>query len=432
MNEYNENNKEIEATENKPQKPRKNHTTIKVMALIAAVAVIGSGTGFGGAYFAGKQFNNALVQQKPSENSNNLNNSGSSSSQSSAGGEDKNSNPTPTLDELQQGVSAPTSSGNVEYNSDGTYKYTRDLVNAVSDSIVYIDVSVVYNGKETLYSRGSGIIISTNGYIVTNNHVVEGGSKFSVKVNDNAHGGESKTYDAKLIGTDSDTDLAVLKIEAENLTAAVLGDSDKLHIGDDCFAIGNPFGLETSVSKGIISGLNRQVNSNNHALTSIQTDAAINSGNSGGALFNGYGEVVGVVNEKYISSNAESLGFAITINDAKSVIDDLISKGYVSGRALLGITYTFISESYASRYGIPAGMLIKSIDKSLAVGKSELKVGDTITEIDGQSVISGDISKILASKKPGEFVTLTVVREKGLSNEKLTFDVELSEDTGNS
>lgn len=429
MNEYNENNQEIEITETEKKKPRKNHTTAKVMAFIAAVAIVGGGTGFGGAYLAGKQFNNAIVQQNPSGNSGSSNSSSQSSANNS--GNVDSSAPTPTLDELQSGISSRPVSTSVELNSDGTYKYTRDLVSAVSDSIVYIGVYVNYNGTETLYTRGSGIIISTNGYIITNNHVVEDGTKFSVQVNDDAHGGEPKTYDAKLIGTDSDTDLAVLKIEAENLTAAVLGDSDKLHIGDDCFAIGNPLGLETSVSKGIISGLNRQVNNADHALTSIQTDAAINSGNSGGALFNGYGEVIGVVNEKYIASNAESLGFAITINDAKSVIDDLISKGYVSGRAMLGITYSLVSESYANRYGIPAGMLIKTIDSSLAVGKSDLRVGDTITEIDGESVITCDISKILASKKPGETITVTVVRKSGVSYQSLTFDIELSENMGN-
>lgn len=418
MNDFNENNNEIKT----PSKPRKEHLTAKVAALIAAVAIVGGGSGFAGTYFASRQFSNTVVEDNVPDTNN-----------STPSPDIDTSAPTPTLDDLQAGLSAPTAntSTEIEYNSDGTYKYTRDLVQAVSDSIVYIDVSIDYNGSKTLYSRGSGVIISKNGYIVTNNHVVESGDYFSVKVNDNAHDGESKTYDAKLIGMDSDTDLAVLKIEAEDLTAAVLGDSDKLHIGDDCFAIGNPLGLETSVSKGIISGLNRQVNTANYALTSIQTDAAINSGNSGGGLFNGYGEVIGIVNEKYVSSYAESLGFAITINDAKSVIEDLISKGYVSGRALLGITYTLIPESYANRYGIPAGMQVKSIDSSLAISKSGLKVGDTITEIDGQSVITGDVSKILAAKKPGDTVTLTVVRSGSSANRTEKIEVVLSENTGN-
>lgn len=417
MNDFNE----IEIAQSK-KATRKNHTTAKVMALIAAVAVVGGGSGFAGTYLTAKQFNSSVVQQDKE-------NSGSSGSHSSddAG---NSTVATPTLDELQSGITAPTSNAAIEYNSDGTYKYTRDLVSAVSDSIVYISVYVNYNGRETLYGAGSGIIISKDGYIVTNNHVVEYGDRFVVKVNDTKNGGESKNYDAVLIGTDSDTDLAVLKIEADNLNAAVLGDSDALHIGDDCYAIGNPFGLENSVSKGIISGLNRQISTTDHALTSIQTDAAINSGNSGGALFNGYGEVIGVVNEKYVSSYAESLGFAITINDAKSVIDDLIAKGYVSGRAILGITYTLITESYAQRYGIPRGALVRSINDSLEVAKSDLRVGDTITEIDGESVVSGDVSKILAKKNPGDTVTLTVIREGSSRNNSVKIDVVLSEDTG--
>lgn len=421
MNDFNEKN-EFEVEPQSPKKPRKNHTTAKVMAFIASVAIVGGGTGFVGTYFAGRQLRSEIVQQKPDSNT-------TQSPQQSENSEENKA--TPTLDELQEGVSVPTTDGQVERNSDGTYKYTRDLVNAVSDSIVYIDVSVNYYGTETLYSRGSGIIISKDGYIVTNNHVVEDGDLFSVKVNDNANGGESKTYDAKLIGTDSDTDLAVLKIEADNLPAAVLGDSDKLHIGDDCFAIGNPLGLETSVSKGIISGLNRQVNTADYALTSIQTDAAINSGNSGGGLFNAYGEVIGVVNEKYIASNAESLGFAITINDAKSVIEDLISKGYVTGRSILGITYTLIPETYANRYGLAAGMRIESIDSSLAIAKSDLRVGDTITKIDGESVLTNEVSKILASKTPGDMVILTVVRQGSSRNNTVDIEVELSENTGN-
>lgn len=427
MNEFFENNDENEVkTETPKKRPRKNHTTAKVAALIAAVAIVGSGSGFMGTYFASKQFSPVISQDDVIGNDKN-----SSSNDTSKDNNNNANSSAPTLDELQEGITAPTANAGVEYNSDGTYKYTRDLVNAVSDSIVYIDVSVNYYGEETLYSRGSGVIISKDGYIVTNNHVVENGDLFSVKVNDNANGGESKTYDAILIGTDSDTDLAVLKIDASGLPAALLGDSDKLRIGDDCFAIGNPLGLETSVSKGIISGLNRQVSTADYGLTSIQTDAAINSGNSGGGLFNGYGEVIGIVNEKYVSSYAESLGFAITINDAKSVINDLISKGYVTGRSLLGITYKLIPESYADRYGITAGMRVESIDSSLAVGRSDLRVGDTIIEMDGQSVVTGEVSKILASKKPGETIVLTVVREVNSKKQTLKIEVELSENTGN-
>ena len=422
MNDFNVSDNEIEVINSQPEKPRKNHTTAKVMALITAVAVVGGGTGFMGTYFAGKQMNSAVVQPDVTDNS--------SDQPSTAENNSSAASPTPTLDGLQSGVISPTANDTVEYNSDGTYKYTRDLVKAVSDSIVYISVYINYNGKMTLYGRGSGIIISKDGYIITNNHVVEDVDAFEVKVNDIANGGESKTYEAKLVGTDSETDLAVLKIEANNLCAAVLGDSDKLHIGDDCFVIGNPAGLETSVTKGIISGLNREIALSDRFLTSIQTDAAVNGGNSGGALFNAYGEVIGVVYGKYVANNAENIGLDITINDANSIIDDLISKGYVSGRAILGISYKLISESYASRYGVPAGMLVKGIDSSLAIGESDLRVGDTITEIDGQSVLSEEISKILTSKNPGDTVTLTVVREGSPKNNFVKIKVVLSENKG--
>lgn len=410
------------------KQPPKKHggAALKVMAMIAAVAVVSGGAGFGGAYFAGKSMNSAVIAGNNNPGIN-VNNSGNTS--------------TPTLNELQQNVGV---SGNhninpeAEYNSDGTYKYTRDLVKAVQDSIVYIEVFVESRGKKTLYGSASGIIISKDGYIVTNNHVVEDTDSYTVKVNntDPKTGiSESETYDAALIGTDADTDLAVLKIDGKDLPAAVLGDSDQLHLGDDVIAIGNPLGLETSVSKGIVSGLNRRISDSARGLSSIQTDAGINSGNSGGALFNTYGEVIGVVNSKYVYDYAESLGFAITINEAKDVIDDLISKGYVSGRAVLGISYNFISEYMAALRGMTPGMLVAEINSDMAVAKSGLMVGDTIVEIDGESVISDDsanVSSILAGKKPGDIITVTVVRTDSFGRQKkVDIKVELSEYQGN-
>lgn len=404
----------------KPKKPRKNHATLKVLAMILAVTVIGSGAGFGGAYFGNKAIGTA---------------GGTSYAADSVVNRDQNTS-FPTLDELQTNVSTiqHTVSENVEFNSDGTYKYTRDLVKAVQDSIVYIEVFVNYRGKSELAGSASGIIISRDGYIITNHHVVKDSDKYTVKVkttDPKTGDATSKTYDAKLLGADEDTDLAVLKIDANNLSAAVLGDSDKLCLGDDVIAIGNPLGLETSVSKGVVSGLKRQISESARSLTSIQTDAAINSGNSGGALFNGYGEVVGVVNEKYVSNYAESLGFAITINEAKNVINDLISKGYVSGRAILGISYISVSEYVAAYRGMTAGWQVAEINEDLPVAKSGLVVGDTIIEIDGESVLDGNPSKVFASKKPGETVVVTVVRTDSFGRDRnVDITVELGESTG--
>lgn len=418
-----------------PVRPAKKHNgaTLKVMAMIAAVAIVGGGAGFGGAYIAGRSMNSAVVSGS--------NDHGNSSSHISPVNSD-NTNSAPTLSELQQNVIGvkPNISDEVEYNSDGSYMYTRDLVKAVQDSIVYIEVFVNSRGKSTLYGSASGIIISKDGYIVTNHHVVEDVDSYTVKVNntDPQTGlSTSETYDAELIGNDEDTDLAVLKIKANDLPAAVLGDSNQLHLGDDVIAIGNPLGLETSISKGVVSGLNRQISDSARGLSSIQTDAGINSGNSGGALFNMYGEVVGVVNSKYVYDYAESLGFAITINEARDVIDDLITKGYVSGRAVLGISYNPINEYTASFRGMTAGLLVAEINQDMAVAKSGLVVGDTIIEIDGEYVFDDDgttttISEILAGKKPGETITVTVARADSLGRvRKIDIDIELSEYRGN-
>lgn len=413
----------------KPKRPKKNHTTAKVTALLLAVIIAGGGAGFGGSYFAGKLNPAPAVIAGESGGSdaeeNNAHESARSSSQSTT---------SPTLNEMQKDVAAlqHTVSESVELNSDGTYKYTRDLVKAVQDSIVYIEVFRNYRGKSQLAGSASGIIISSDGYIVTNNHVVEDEDSYTVKVNNTADGAvESKTYDAKLIGTDSDTDLAVIKIEAENLPVAKLGDSDKLCLGDDVVAIGNPLGLENSVSKGIVSGLNRQISDSKRGLSSIQTDAPINSGNSGGALFNGYGEVVGVVNEKYVYDYAENVGFAITINEAKDVIEDLMAKGYVSGRAVIGIMYLEVTDTIAAYNGITAGWQVTDVNEDMPVADSGLLVGDTIVKIDGLDVLKDDVSEIFTTKKPGDTVTVTVVRSDSLGRKRnVNINIELSESKG--
>ncbi len=408
-----------------PKPPRKSHTTAKVAALLAGVLIVGGGAGFGGTYLANRARSTAVVSSpndtsKPAKTDN----------------DDTHTSGTPTLDEMQKDIVSTqhTVTSNVEYKTDGTYMYTRDLVNAVRDSVVYIETFVNYRGQRQQYGAASGVIISKDGYIVTNNHVVEGSTEFTVKVSDTDPDTgvvSQETYDATLCGTDADTDLAVLKIEASDLPAAKLGDSDSLRLGDDVIAVGNPLGYESSVTKGIISGLNRQVSDSQRGLTAIQTDTPINSGNSGGALFNTYGEVIGIVNEKRVDSYAESLGFAITINEAKGVINDLIDKGYVSGRAILGITYLGINETAAAYRGEIAGWQVTKIDQDMAVANSDLVVGDTIVKLDGKSVFEDDIMNIFSEKKPGDTVTVTVIRTNQLGHEKeMDIEVELSEYKG--
>lgn len=422
----------------KPTKKRKPHTTAKVAALLAGVVILGGGAGFGGAYYANRGAATAIVgSSEPAASANNS--AGGENSVGvveSSGGSTSNRGEAPTLDSMQNSIVAPVHNptSSVEFKSDGSYMYTRDLVAAVRDSIVYITTYITYNNKQTPYASGSGILISSDGYIVTNAHVVEDGTSFTVKVffTDPETGvSDSKTYDAELCGSDTDTDLAVIKIEGSGFKAAKLGDSDELRLGDDVIAIGNPLSFENTVTKGIISGLNRQVSDSRRGLTSIQTDTPINSGNSGGALFNTFGEVIGVVNMKRVGTNVESLSFAITINEAKDVIDDLIRSGYVTGRAMLGITYLRVSESAALYNGYTAGWQVKEINPDMAVAKSGLTVGDTITHIDGKSVLDEDIQDIFTEKSPGDYVSVTVVRTDGLGRDKTeTFKIQLSEYKG--
>lgn len=417
-------------TEPQPPKKPNTHKTGKVVALIAAVAVLCGGMGFGGAFAANKAMEMISGGTTTSSTANTPESTEDNSSLSSDAQE--------VIDSIQAGVTTHTVSGNIEYNSDGTYAYTRDLVKAVKDSIVYIEVYVTYRGQETLYGAGSGIVISQDGYIITNAHVAENEnypvSKLEVNVNTtDPETGDvvSNKYVAELLGSDTDTDLAVLKIDATGLTAAKLGNSDELSLGDDVVVIGNPLGLETSVSKGVVSGLDRQVYDDN-SISAIQTDTAINSGNSGGGMFNMYGEVVGVVNMKLINDNAENLGFAITINDAKAVISDLITKGYVSGRPILGITCIQVSDYLGAIQGMTPGLLVTDIDQTLAIADSELVVGDTITAINGTEVRSVDeVSEVIKDMKPGDTVTVTVTRTDSRGRDKtVKFDIVLSEYSG--
>ncbi len=420
------------------EKPRKKHGMGKVIALLVAVVIAGGGAGFAGAYFGSEAIRGSAIVDGGNASDGASEDGGAASGGSHTSKPDSSTENKPTLDELQQGVTVThVAVGETEFNSDGSFAYTRDLVAAVRDSVVYVEVYTrSYQAAEEPYGAGSGIIISSDGYIITNAHVVDDMDRFVIHVTttDPIEGtGVVDEYEAVLVGSDTDTDLAVLKIDAQGLKAAVLGDSDELRLGDDVVAIGNPLGLETSVTKGIVSGLNReQYSLSERELSSIQTDASINSGNSGGGLFNMHGEVVGVVNAKLIYNNAEGVGFAITINEAKSVIDDLISKGYVSGRPILGITCLEVSEYVGAIQGMTPGLYITAIDKSLAIADSELVVGDTIVKVEGISVTSvSEVSDILAEKAPGDVVEVTVVRVDSLGRDReISFPVTLSEYSG--
>lgn len=272
-------------------------------------------------------------------------------------------------------------------------------------------------------SEGSGIIMSEDGYIITNAHVVEGATSLKVMTSD------GETYEAQLIGSDTVTDLAVVKINATGLTAAEFGSSEDLRVADKVMAIGNPGGheLSSSVTIGYVSALNRAIanNTTGYTMEYIQTDAAINPGNSGGALINEYGQVVGINSAKISATGYEGLGFAIPIDTAQPIISDLIQYGYVKDRAVLGISGQFIDSMTGRFYGLPQGEYVAQLNSSEAQA-SGLQVGDVITAIDNQQLDSeSTLRSAILSKKPGDTVTLQVYRSS--TQKSATVELKLSE-----
>lgn len=281
------------------------------------------------------------------------------------------------------------------------------------NSTVGITTSVTTNFwgyQSTSAASGSGFIISKDGYILSNYHVVEGFDRISVTL----FSGES--YDASLVGYDRSNDIAVLKIEAKDLTPVVLGDSDAMNVGDDVLAIGNPLGeLTFSLTAGKISARDREVTfSNSVMMDLLQTDCAINSGNSGGALFNLYGEVIGVTNAKYSGSSGsgasiDNIGFAIPINSIRSTIEGIITKGYVS-KAYIGVTVTDVTQEH-QLYGLPQGATVRAVEQKSPAQEAGLQPGDIITGVDGQEITdSRGLIRILRNCAVGQKLTLNVYR----------------------
>lgn len=302
---------------------------------------------------------------------------------------------------FQQGLSMPGWSN----NQNSTQQETRDS-----------EVSPT--------SEGSGIIATSDGYIITNAHVVDGADSLKVITSD------GKTYEAELIGSDSMTDLAVIKVDAEGLTAAEFGSSSDLVVADPVIAIGNPGGLQSSVTVGYVSALDRPVTSSDtgYTMNCIQTDAAINPGNSGGALVNMYGQVIGINSSKIVATGYEGLGFAIPIDDALPIIRNLKDYGYVKDRAMLGISGQYLDSWTANFYGLPSGMYVAEVNNE-SVSDAGVQQGDVITKIDDEEITSANtISNYIAKKKPGDEVTLTITR--GLTNKTFTCKVTLTESTG--
>lgn len=385
-----------------PVQPKKHHGDVgRVVALILSCAVISAACGFGGAILAqnGSRTGKTTVQQ---------------------------SNRTATT-------------VNVKKVDGQTLMSPAEVYASTVNSVVSINCSAVSTnifGQQTeSASSGSGFIYTADGYIVTNQHVVANASSINVTL----YNGD--TYPATLVGSDSDYDVAVLKIDAKDLPAVTLGSSTDVNVGDTVMAIGNPLGeLTFSMSQGIVSCVNRAINVEGTPFNMIQVDASINPGNSGGPLMNLYGEVVGIVSAKYSSyanTTVEGLGFAIPINDVQSIIKDIMENGSVGNKAYMAITAGTMTQQMAAQYKINAteGVFVYSVEDDGAGDKAGLKLGDVITKLNDTQITSmEDLSAAKKGFKAGDTVTLTVLRDGKEITTQLTFDAQpqTTDDTADS
>lgn len=382
----------------KPKKPRQPgkpvSLTRKSLALLIALCVVVSALfGFGGSYLA-----NAL-------------NGGHSGSSKTA---------------------SVSKNGYKLEDATGSKMTVQEVTNKTKDSVVEIKTESVsadaWMQQYVTEGAGSGVVMTADGYIMTNNHVIDGASKITVTTSDD------KEYEAKLVGTDSITDIAVLKISAKNLTPATYGNSDQLAVGDMAVAIGNPLGeLGGTVSAGIISALDRELAIDGKTMTLLQTDASINPGNSGGGLFNGDGQLIGIVVAKSSGSNVEGLGFAIPINKAADVAQQLMDKGYVSDQPSTGMSYAESSQGNGAAQFFGNSQDSQSQSSSAAVyiqevtgtnaKKAGFQSGDLVYAVDGTRITSfNTLSSIVTSHKVGDELTYTIVRGNQTKEIKLTLE----------
>lgn len=385
-----------------PVQPKKHHGGVgRVVALILSCAVISAACGFGGAILAqnGSRTGKTTVQQSNRTAAN---------------------------------VSVKKVDGQTLMSPAEVYASTVNSVVSINCSAVSTNI---FGQQTESASSGSGFIYTADGYIVTNQHVVANASSINVTL----YNGD--TYPATLVGSDSDYDVAVLKIDAKDLPAVTLGSSTDVNVGDTVMAIGNPLGeLTFSMSQGIVSCVNRAINVEGTPFNMIQVDASINPGNSGGPLMNLYGEVVGIVSAKYSSyanTTVEGLGFAIPINDVQSIIKDIMENGSVGNKAYMAITAGTMTQQMAAQYKINAteGVFVYSVEDGGAGDKAGLKLGDVITKLNDTQITSmEDLSAAKKGFKAGDTVTLTVLRDGKEITTQLTFDAQpqTTDDTADS
>jgi serine protease Do len=320
-------------------------------------------------------------------------------------------------------------------NTNTTAFAPAELFEVVRDGVVGIetlDRRGRFIASDDYSLVGSGFIFTTDGYVLTNDHVIEHAESIFVLVDDYYNPDIIHRYEAEIIGTDDKTDLAVLKItREEEFKALPIGDSSSLRVGTFVSPIGYPLGLEKSMTHGIVSGLNREFDGGGYELSSIQFDAAVNAGNSGGPLFNMYGSVVGIVNKKLVFENyVDNIGLAITINEAVPIINDLILYGAVSSRPMLGITPAELNAYTAAMYGVDvtSGIFVRGINHMAPAFHSDLSVGDVIVEIGGVPVSRViDVQSQIKNNRPGDIIELTVIRfDEAGTQRRVTIKLELA------
>lgn len=407
-------------TEN-TEKPHKKRSFLKAVAFILSLVIVGAGSVQVYKYTE-KNPKISTIENDSSEESENSEESEESESINAVG----NTNPTsseseqlPSLIDLasrKNAISVPDIVENSMPSVVGvsaTFEYTQQSVDIWG-------FGTPSNQTREIKGTGTGIIMTDDGYIITNAHVVYDTSEYncgdaksvSVVLSDETE------YEAKVMGRDVETDIAVLKIDAKNLKAAEFGDSNDLKVGELVIAIGNPLGFELfgSVTSGIISAIDREITVNEKQMKLIQTDAAINSGNSGGPLLNSCGQVIGInsskISSSYGSASIEGLGFAIPISEAKIIIDDLINYGYVTGRPQIGIQTQNVSDTISRFYGIPVGVYVVSVSEGSSAEFAGIKEGDVIIGIQGEPVENlNELNEIKNKYKAGDEIKLTISRQ---------------------
>lgn len=452
MNEYNENNNienkseetnngydpykiEIQNSEDNTAKKKKKHTGLKVTAFLMAMAIVS-----GGSIATYRGINGEFSNNSSSSSDSDLNETDSAK-------KDK--------DKKSDSISAENVSVIKPSAADGQELTTEEIVEKVLPSVVgieskftvtpqggsyYYDFGFGFGGNNTpstteATATGTGVVITENGYIVTNAHVIydseynSGLSKdITVVLN-----GEDR-YEAEVICYDRDCDLAVLKIDETGLTAAEFGDSDNLKLGEAVTAIGNPLGFDlmNTVTRGIVSGMNRQITINDKAMNLIQTDAAINSGNSGGPLINKYGQVIGINSSKmsasYSQTSIEGIGFAIPSNEVSKIIDDIMEYGYVTGKPQLGISCQDVNETVSQMYNLPVGVYITEVTEGSAADEAGLRSGDVITAVDEKEVKTAEELNIEKNKhEAGDSIEITYVRSGKTEKTDVVLDEYINE-----